>query len=143
MLRPYVSRGVQERVRARAKYRCEYCLIPRDYSTDPFCVEHIWPVVKGGSSSDSNLAFSCTGCNSFKGALTHGFDEETKSEAPLYDPRTDAWNEHFRWSESSLEIEARTATGRVTINCLKLNRKPVQNIRGLLKGIGVHPRPDG
>src|SRR5438132_767338 len=54
---------------ARAHWRCEYCLSPAAYSTQPFEVDHIIPEGSGGRSSMNNLAFAC-GCNSYKACRT-------------------------------------------------------------------------
>jgi len=48
----------KELVIARAGGWCEYCLSQLLFSPDPFSVEHILPLVKGGSDDPDNLALS-------------------------------------------------------------------------------------
>lgn len=50
----------------RAHGCCEYCQIPHDFSPDTFEIEHIISLFQGGTNELSNLAFSCSGCNSRK-----------------------------------------------------------------------------
>lgn len=51
--------ALKEKVRSRANGCCEYCFSQNKYSPDPFSVEHIIPVSKGGSDEMDNLAYSC------------------------------------------------------------------------------------
>ena len=57
----------------------------------------------------------------------------------LFNPRKQEWTENFKWSDDALEMLGITATGRVTIDELKLNRIELQNLRNLLAGAGKHP----
>jgi hypothetical protein len=41
---------------------------------------------------------------------------------PLFDPRRDAWTEHFELSLSRFRIEGLTAVGRATARRLGMNR---------------------
>lgn len=132
-----ISGALRDKVANRAGRRCEYCFAPLDYSPDPFAVEHIVPRSRGGSSALENLALACFGCNNAKYNHISGFDAVTSQEVPLYNPRADNWAEHFQWNEA--QVEARSATGRVTIEMLKLNRPPLINLRTLLASIGLHP----
>jgi hypothetical protein len=52
------------------------------------------------------------------------------------------WNEHFAWSEDTTITIGLTATGRVTIMLLKLNRAGVVNLRQILQAAGQHPPMD-
>jgi len=49
------------------------------------------------------------------------------------------WSEHFRWSEDFSEIVGMTPTGRATVEMLKLNRRGLVNLRGVLYAMGKHP----
>ena len=142
MAREYISIALDRQVRERANFRCEYCRSPAAYSTEPFCVEHILPVSRGGVTEEGNLAFSCSGCNLSKGTYTEGFDEITQSNAPLFHPRRDRWEDHFAWSGDGLTVVALTPTGRVTVTILKLNRAGVRNLRRLLSLASLHPPGD-
>lgn len=135
---------VRERrlVEERAGGRCEYCLSPSAYSPDPFAVEHIVPRVRGGGHRPPNLAFSCLGCNSYKGADTTAVDPVSGERVPLYHPRAHQWGEHFAWSEAGTRLLGLTPIGRATIVRLDLNREGVVNLRELLRDAGLHP-PSG
>ncbi len=42
-------------IASRAGFKCEYCHTPEDFSPDVFNVEHIFPLLRGGTSVDENL----------------------------------------------------------------------------------------
>ena len=134
-------KSVRERLAERAGFRCEYCLCPESHSLSTFTVEHIQPTAGGGPDEEPNLAYSCGGCNAFKGQATTGIDPETGQEAPLYNPRRDDWHTHFLWSEDGLTLAGRTATGRATITRLRLNREGAKNLRTLLAAREVYFLP--
>ena len=142
MARVYIPVAVERAVRERAREQCEYCRAPEDFNTDPFSIEHIQPLSRGGSNDEDNLALSCLGCNLAKGVRMDAPDPVTGQRIALFHPRRDRWSEHFQWSENFLEVEARTATGRVTILSLDLNRQKLQNLRRALFSIEVHPPRD-
>ncbi len=58
---------------------------------------------------------------------------------PLYSPRRDQWDQHFRWSDDGLSIEALTAAARVTVRRLRLNRPSARVVRSLLIELDRHP----
>jgi len=60
----------------------------------------------------------------------------------LFNPRKNAWKDHFIWSDDGIQIIGITAIGRVTVSTLDLNRNRVLNIRLADKMIGRHP-PEG
>ena len=125
---------------ARAQGRCEYCQSPEDFSLDTFTVDHIQPVADAGSNELDNLAFACHNCNNRKQDDTAVLDAQTGEQVPLYHPRNDVWSDHFVWSEDTLSILPLTATGRVTIIRLQLNRRGAVNIRRALLALGEeHP----
>jgi hypothetical protein len=126
-------RSVRERVSERAQFLCEYCLCPESHSLSTFALEHIEPLAEGGPDDEANLAYSCSGCNGFKGTATTGTDPESGEEVRLYHPRRDEWSEHFTWSEDSLSLVGLTPVGRATIERLRLNRTGVVNLRRLLQ----------
>jgi hypothetical protein len=133
------SASVRRQVENRAGKLCEYCQSPLNFSPDPFSIEHIHPVSKGGTNTLENLALSCQGCNGHKSTRTEAFDAISQSTATFYHPRKDNWNEHFAWSADFTEIIGKTAKGRATINALKLNRQRVVNLRKILILAGEHP----
>ena len=126
-------------VAERAGRRCEYCLTPAAYSSDPFSAEHIRPRSAGGTHDSSNLAYSCLGCNNFKYTHTEALDPTTGETVVLHHPRRDRWNDHFEWSDDYTQVVGLTATGRATVERLQLNRPGVVNLRRVLRLAGVHP----
>lgn len=69
-LQPEVKRGklsgtTRTRIFERDQYQCVSCGIRKD-----LCVDHIHPVVLGGSDDDANLQTLCHACNASKGART-------------------------------------------------------------------------
>ena len=134
-----ISPAKRKTVGKRADYLCEYCLSPQDFSTQSHSIEHILPKIKKGSDELENLALACQGCNSYKSDKTEAVDSFTKENSPLYNPRTDVWEDHFTWSEDYLEIIGTTTKGRATVNLLKLNRRGVINLRTVLISYGEHP----
>lgn len=139
MSRKYISKQTKKAVIERAFGRCEYCQSWMKNAIHPFNIDHIHPLDKGGKSELENLALSCGGCNSFKANRVTAIDPVTNKEAPLYNPRTHHWQEHFAWSNDYLEIVGLTPAGRATVETLKMNRPGLINIRRLTKMIGEHP----
>jgi HNH endonuclease len=125
----------------RAAGRCEYCRSPDCYSPQPFSLEHISPRSAGGNDSLDNRAWSCQGCNNHKYTRLAALDTLSGMIAPLFHPRTDVWDDHFRWSDDYTQILGITATGRVTVLVMNLNRQELVNLRQLLVAFGEHPPP--
>jgi hypothetical protein len=120
---------------------CEYCRSQKDYSPDPFAVEHILPRVRGGTDALHNLALCCHGCNGHKHAKTEALDTITRVQVPLFHPRREQWQDHFEWSGDFILVLGLTPTGRATIDALQINRPGVINLRRLLHAVGLHPPP--
>jgi hypothetical protein len=123
----------------RAQGCCEYCLSQVDFATQSFSVEHIIPVVWGGTNVLENLALACQGCNSHKHAKRENSDPIGDTAVSLYHPRQQMWDEHFQWSEDFTLIIGITPTGRATVEALKMNRPGVVNLRRVLFALGEHP----
>ena len=134
-----ISASIRRKVEKRANKLCEYCQSPLEFSSDPFSVEHIFPISKGGTDDLENLALACQGCNGHKSTKTEAFDPISQTVAVFYNPRKDIWNEHFVWNEDFTEIIGKTAKSRATIKTLKLNRQSVINLRRILVLAGEHP----
>jgi HNH endonuclease len=138
MPRRYITAIEQRQIIERAKRRCEYCKCPMDYTSQSFVCEHIIPVAKGGETALNNLALACGGCNNHKYTKVEAIAPGGETTA-LYHPRQEIWQTHFTWSDDALQIVGITATGRVTIAALFLNRPGVINIRRLLSLANLHP----
>ena len=109
-------------VRQRANEACEYCGIRQE--EDPllrFQVEHVIPRQHGGGNHPSNLALACPQCNQRKGPNLSGLDPAGGALTPLFNPRTQQWDEHFRLDRLTGAIEGLTDVGRTTGQLLTLN----------------------
>ena len=126
-------------VKRAAQDCCEYCGSQEAYSPDSFSMEHIIPIVKGGTNDSANLANACQGCNNRKYVNTTAADPLTGELVSLYHPRLDRWSEHFIWNENCTLVIGLTPTGRATVEALELNRKGVVNLRKVLSERGLHP----
>lgn len=135
----HISSQQKAEVKQRARYCCEYCYSQENYSPDTFSVEHIIPLVKGGTNLSDNLANACQGCNNHKFVSIAAIDPLTGEIVPLYHPRQQDWTVHFAWNEDYTLLLGLTPTGRATIEKLELNRKGVVNLRRLLHAKGLHP----
>lgn len=118
-------------VRVRAEHRCEYCgLHQHDSPLGPLQIEHVLPKKHGGGDDRENLALACVDCNLHKGPNIAGLDPETGRLTRLFNPRKDAWDEHFVWI--GVEIVGTTPIGRVTVNVIAMNSADRLEFRRLL-----------
>lgn len=124
-----INKAQKRFVRNRAKQHCEYCKRSEEILATSFEVDHIQPKSKGGSDDNDNLCCACRDCNSLKSNHQTFLDSETDEVVALFNPRTQLWSENFKWSNDKSKIIALTATGRATIDCLKLNDTRVQKAR--------------
>ena len=107
-------------VRERAEYRCEYCHLSE--LAMPFLAFHLEHVIAQQHQVDDsldNLALACDRCNAFKGPNLSSIDPASKKIVQLFNPRTDAWDDHFQ-SDDGLIIGL-TPTGRATAKLLMMN----------------------
>ena len=139
MPEPRISHGKKASIAERASWCCEYCRSQEAFSPDPFVVEHILPRSRGGADDKSNLAFACQGCNGHKHTATEAPDSLGGRLVSLFHPRRDFWAEHFAWSADFTRIIGMTATGRATVEKLRLNRPGLINLRRALRAQGEHP----
>jgi hypothetical protein len=126
--RPRIPASLDRRVRLRAGERCEYCRLAQARQEATFHVDHRTPVREGGPTTQENLALACVSCSLRKGARVDAEDTETGARVPLFDPRTDAWGEHFEVREDAT-IAGRSASGRATVAALGMNRTLAVAIR--------------
>jgi hypothetical protein len=135
-----VPADVALRVRAAAGDRCGYCLSPQRLVMARLEIEHIVPRSKGGTSDESNLWLSCPLCNRFKSDHVQWLDGVTGQVVPLFNPRTQRWSEHFRWTADGLRIVGSTPTGRATVALLRLADDPdAILVRSYWVQAGWHP----
>ena len=129
-------------IRERARYACEYCLLPEqdhpgEFLTEAiaFEIEHIIPRQHRGRTVLSNLAFSCLRCNKSKGPNLAGLDPHTGALTPLFHPRRHKWAYHFRLDGPV----GRTPIGRVTVYVLNMNHPLRVELRRQLIQEGKFP----
>ena len=126
-------------VASRAAHRCEYCLAPEVIYNLTFEVDHILPLALGGKSELANLALACRSCNLYKGKAVMALDSETNKIMPLFHPREDRWQEHFRIDEERYLFEGLTAKGKASINALNLNSQRQTSARKQWQRLGIFP----
>jgi 5-methylcytosine-specific restriction endonuclease McrA len=136
-----IPESVQHQVRERADYLCEYCHTAEQWQYVRFTIDHLLAVVQGGTNDLANLALACFHCNRRKSTLLTTIDPDTGETVPLFNPRQQAWANHFVWSSDRLRIVALTPIGRATIERLHLNRTRVLDIRAADLTVGRHPPP--
>jgi hypothetical protein len=115
-----VGTKARQAVYARAGGVCEYCQLPEEFSpVARLQIEHILPIKHGGTSALANLATACIDCNLRKGSNLTGIDPDSGQIVQLFNPRDQAWSEHFAWK--GVEILGLTSVGRTTIRVMDLN----------------------
>ena len=95
MTRPHIPASLRQQVVADAGPRCGYCLSDETLTGIALTIEHLTPLIVGGTTTRENLWLSCYQCNEFKGQRTHVVDPETNELVPLFNPRTQRWLNHF------------------------------------------------
>lgn len=135
----YISVDLRRLVREQFSNRCAYCQTAEALSVAIFEIEHILPRAAGGETEIGNLCLSCPTCNRYKGVQQTGIDTESGSETLLFHPHKQEWTEHFKWSRDGETIIGLTATGRATIEALRMNRPQIRRIRRMWVKLGEHP----
>jgi hypothetical protein len=138
----YISAELRQQVRADAGRRCGYCLSLEALTGIPLEIEHIIPESKGGVTGRENLWLACHSCNKFKGDRTQAIDPQTEEVVSLFNPRTQNWPEHFRWSLDGTLIIGSTPSGRATVEALQMNNDYVVEARRFWALAGWHPPAD-
>lgn len=133
------SRTERQFVEERAASRCEYCRAPQVVTGVTFHVEHIQPRAHDGADERANYALCCVACNGHKSDHLTGTDPETGADVPLFHPRRDKWNRHFRFTPSTLEIRGTTAKGRATVARLQMNAPRQLQARALWVELELYP----
>jgi hypothetical protein len=106
-------------------------------------IEHIIPRAQNGATEEDNLWLSCSLCNGYKGDRITATDPDTGQTHPLFNPRTQVWLEHFRWSDDGLRIVGLTPIGRATTAALHLADDPeALTVRSNWIVAGWHPPRD-
>ena len=119
MSRVHIPAPLRKLVIERANGRCEYCLVHQDDSPFTHHLDHLIALKHGGQTIESNLALACLDCNRYKGSDLTTIDPADGSVVSIFNPRTQAWREHF--ALEGARIAGQTPTGRATANLLRLN----------------------
>lgn len=135
----YIPAALARATVERADNRCEYCGLSQLGQEATFHVDHVRPVAEGGATALNNLALACVSCSLRKGARLTANDPETQQPAPLFNPRTDNWTDHFEWDEYT--VTGLTPTGRATVAALAMNRPLILSIREEEAERDRHPPP--
>jgi 5-methylcytosine-specific restriction endonuclease McrA len=133
----YIPVDIRRLVIARANNRCEYCTLSQEGQEATFHVDHVIPVSAGGQTIPDNLALACVSCSLRKAARQMIFDLESGEQVPIFNPRQDNWQQHFRWQ--GVQVIGLTAIGRATIDALDLNRELILSIREVELLLQRHP----
>ena len=135
-----LSEKLKRKVCQKSKNRCGYCLLPQSLNPNPLEIEHLLPTAKGGTDDEENLWLACRLCNGYKGVQTEAIDPKTAGSVALFNPKTQHWNEHFRWDDE--KIIGKTACGRATVQALKLNNEIILPVRKKWISAGWFPPID-
>jgi hypothetical protein len=131
----YIPEALRQQVTARAKARCEYCLLHEDHAFFTHEIDHIHAEKHGGDTVEANLCLACADCNRHKGSDLCSLDPQTGDVVALFHPRQEKWSEHFRLIDTGI-IEPLTASGRVTERILRFNRVDLVADRARLIALG-------
>lgn len=142
MTRNYFSEAVRQRVREAFEDRCAYCLGAQQYVLGKHEVEHIIPKAQGGGDEEWNLCLACRLCNSHKSMRLEALDPLSQTVVPLFNPRAQAWRDHFHWSQDGVKIVGLTPIGRATVEALQLNNEIAITVRRNWVLVGWHPPAD-
>jgi len=81
----------------------------------------------------------CRRCNAHKSNRLEAVDPQTGQLVSLFNPRTQAWSEHFAWSDDGTQIRGLTDCARATIDTLRMNDPLMVQTRALWVAAGWHP----
>jgi hypothetical protein len=105
-------------------------------------LDHLVPQSLGGLTEENNLWLACSLCNDHKSGRIAAQDPVSGEVVRLFNPRTQMWSEHFRWTSESDRIIGLTPSGRATVIALNLNRLTLVKARQAWASVGWHPPKD-
>ncbi len=138
----YIAVALRQRVAEAARFRCGYCLTSQRIIGPLLEIDHIIPEARGGTSDEENLCLACPMCNSRKANRQEAVDSESQVTVPLFNPRTERWDEHFEWVEAGAVMRGKTPQGRATVTALQMNHPDIVAARRLWILAGWHPPTD-
>ena len=131
--------SIKQRILARDRHRCSYCLTAEANCGLSMHFDHIIPEVVGGPTVEDNLCLACFSCNVHKWARETGIDPQTGETIPLFHPLNQTWPEHFTWSRDGTRILGLTPCGRATVEVLQMNNPTIMCARRRWVSAGWHP----
>ncbi len=129
--------ALRNQVRQRADDCCEYCQVPQACTSLPHEADHIRSQKHHGPTTLDNLCWACARCNYSKGSDIAEYDPATSELVRLFNPRLDAWGEHFAWQGPTLF--GKSKIGRATIELLRINLPERVEHRRMLMEAGLLP----
>jgi hypothetical protein len=138
----YIPVWLRHRVAEEGRHRCGYCLSQEAILGQIMEMDHLFPRSLGGLTIRENLWPACSACNDRKQNRVRAKDPETGQLVKLFNPRYEAWEEHFEWIDGGIRIRGKTPTGRATVEALDLNRPAVVKARRAWVEAGWHPPAD-
>ena len=114
-----IPTNLRNKIKDRAGYICEYCLIHEEDAFFGCEVDHIISQKHGGSSEIDNLAYTCPFCNRNKGSDIGSISSKTDNFCRFFNPRKDLWAKHFQLIDE--QIQSLTEIGEVTARILQFN----------------------
>jgi 5-methylcytosine-specific restriction endonuclease McrA len=133
----YIPALIRQLVSQRAAGICEYCLIHQNFSMYSHEIDHVMATKHGGQSVEDNLVVACLPCNRHKGSDLTSIDPTTGVITPLFNPRIQAWSDHFELENAY--ILGLTAIGRTTVFLLRMNEIARLQLRQALIDQGLYP----
>jgi hypothetical protein len=130
--------AIRRQVYDRARGICEYCRTNEANTGLGMQIDHIDP---DGGDILNNLCLACANCNGSKHKAISALDPVTQAVAPLFNPRTQRWTDHFEWVEGATQMRGLMPTGRATVVRLQVNRPKMISARLRWVQNGYHP-PD-
>ncbi|MEX2216089.1 MAG: HNH endonuclease signature motif containing protein [Phycisphaeraceae bacterium] len=135
----YISAQLRRLVTARADGICEYCLLAEADTFYGCQADHIISEKHGGATEADNLALACVFCNQAKGSDIGSMHWNTNTFTRFFNPRTDAWADHFELVDG--HIEGLTPIGSVTALILSFNSAERILERQALRAMSRYPSP--
>ena len=101
--------------------------MPQSPDSLPHELEHVLSRQHGGGDELENLALACRPCNNAKGPNVCSVDDVSREIVRLFDPRRQAWADHFRQDDD--RIVGLTPIGRATVLLLGMNEGHRRRVR--------------
>lgn len=121
-----ISKGTRFRIFTRDNFTCRYC--GRQSDTVVLVVDHVVPVVEGGTNEDMNLATACEPCNQGKG-------RQTLTSTPIDNEAT-----RLRLAQEMQEQRGAAEAARCMVEAKRELRQEVINLWCEIRGKEDMPR---